>query len=139
MSRPDHRSEAEWREILSPEEFRVMRQKGTERPFTGEYWNVWQAGEYRCRCCGALLFDAATKFDAGCGWPSFHSAATPANVEEVEDFSHGMYRMEVVCTQCGAHLGHVFNDGPAPSGLRYCINSVSMRLDEAKRDTPDPA
>jgi len=123
--------EAEWREILSPEEFRVARMKGTERPFTGEYWNVWDAGEYHCRCCGAPLFNADAKFDAGCGWPSFSSAAVAENVSEIRDMSHGMIRTEVVCQQCGAHLGHVFPDGPEPTGLRYCINSVSIKLDKA--------
>lgn len=130
MTRKKEKTEAQWREILNPEEFRVMRQKGTERPFTGEYWNVWDAGEYRCRCCGAALFHSGTKFDAGCGWPSFHSPAVPDNVEELEDFSHGMYRTEVICQQCGAHLGHVFADGPEPSGLRYCINSASIRFEK---------
>jgi peptide-methionine (R)-S-oxide reductase len=128
MPRKIEKTEDEWRQLLEPEEFRVARLKGTESPFTGEYWNEWASGDYRCRCCGAELFDSAAKFDAGCGWPSFHSAAEPDNIDQVEDFAHDMYRIEVVCRQCGAHLGHVFDDGPQPTGLRYCINSASIKL-----------
>lgn len=126
------KSDEEWRQLLSEEEYWVTRRKGTERPFTGEYWNTWEPGLYRCRCCGAELFDAATKFDAGCGWPSFYEQTEANNVEEQLDTSHGMIRTEVLCKRCGAHLGHVFPDGPRPTGLRYCINSVSVKLDPAK-------
>ncbi|MCE1184138.1 peptide-methionine (R)-S-oxide reductase MsrB [Zoogloea sp.] len=132
MSRKITRSDAEWRALLSPEEYYVARQKGTERAFTGRYWNTTTPGRYHCVCCGAELFDAASKFDAGCGWPSFNTPSVPENVEEAEDRSHFMVRTEVMCSQCGAHLGHVFDDGPAPTGLRYCINSVSVKLEEEK-------
>ena len=128
MSRHVEKTEAEWRQALSPEEFRITRLKGTERPFTGQYWDTWADGSYHCRCCSAELFHSEHKFDAGCGWPSFYTAAEPDNIETVEDFSHGMHRTEVVCHQCGAHLGHVFEDGPNPTGLRYCINSASIKL-----------
>ncbi|MDG2047459.1 MAG: peptide-methionine (R)-S-oxide reductase MsrB [Halioglobus sp.] len=120
-----------WREKLTPEEFHVCREKGTERPFTGEYWNCTKDGEYHCRCCGETLFLSDSKFDAGCGWPSFFKAADAKMIEEVQDLSLGMMRTEVTCKACGAHLGHVFEDGPAPTGLRYCINSVSIKLQEA--------
>ncbi len=123
------KSDSEWRTLLSDEEFRVCRQKGTERPFTGEYWNTWSAGTYRCKCCGEPLFEAGAKFDAGCGWPSFYQPNNKNSIEEQRDTSHGMIRTEVMCRRCGSHLGHVFEDGPEPTGLRYCINSASIQLE----------
>jgi peptide-methionine (R)-S-oxide reductase len=126
---PAEVSETEWRERLTPEQFHVTRQKGTERPFTGEYWNCTDPGTYACSCCGTPLFDADHKFDAGCGWPSFWQPQLAGNIAEAVDASHGMRRTEVMCRVCGAHLGHVFPDGPPPTGLRYCINSVSLKLE----------
>jgi len=130
MSHKIEKTDAEWRAQLSPEEYVVTRQKGTERAFTGRYWDCHEQGKYVCTCCGADLFSSEHKYDSGCGWPSFHTAAVPENVEEAEDRSHFMLRTEVLCHNCGAHLGHVFEDGPAPTGLRYCINSVSVKLEQ---------
>ncbi len=123
------KDEAAWREQLTADEFYVLRQKGTERAFTGEYWNVWEKGAYRCRGCGETLFQSDTKFDAGCGWPSFDRPAVEAAVVELQDTSHGMLRTEVLCQRCGGHLGHVFPDGPTETGQRYCINSLSIKLE----------
>lgn len=127
-NRKIRKSEKEWKETLTPEQYYVCRMKGTERPFTGAYSNFKEQGMYLCSCCGAELFNSETKFDSGTGWPSFWAPATRENIEEAEDLSHGMERIEVLCSQCGAHLGHVFNDGPPPTGLRYCINSVALRF-----------
>jgi peptide-methionine (R)-S-oxide reductase len=123
------RSDAEWRSTLTPEQYRVLRQKGTERAFTGSLWDEHRAGTYRCAGCGAELFSSDTKFDSGTGWPSFGAPADPEAVDTETDRSMWMTRTEALCASCGGHLGHVFPDGPAPTGLRYCINSASLRLD----------
>ena len=122
------KSEAEWKKQLTPEQYHVTREAGTEPAFTGKYWKTKEAGTYHCTCCGELLFDSKTKFDSGTGWPSFYQPADPNSVAEHKDSSYGMVRTEVRCATCGAHLGHVFEDGPVPSGLRYCMNSASLEL-----------
>ncbi len=124
------KTDEEWRKELTAEEFLVTRQAGTERPFSGVYWNETREGVYCCKCCKQPLFASNTKFDAGCGWPSFYEALSDEAVVKREDLSLGMRRIEVLCARCDAHLGHVFPDGPPPTGLRYCMNSVSLRLQD---------
>jgi peptide-methionine (R)-S-oxide reductase len=120
------KSEEEWRKQLTPEQYNVLREHGTERAFTGQYWNHHEDGSYTCAGCGQVLFTSDTKFDSGCGWPSFFDSISPDKIVKREDNSYGMHRIEVLCSKCGGHLGHVFEDGPNPTGLRYCINSASL-------------
>lgn len=134
MSNKVTKTEAEWKKTLTPEQYRVLRQKGTERAFTGAYWNTKDKGTYRCAGCGEVLFASDTKYDSGCGWPSFYAPAATNAVSEATDRTLGMVRTEVLCSKCGGHLGHVFDDGPQPTGLRYCINSVSIKFESAAED-----
>lgn len=135
MAERVERSESEWREGLTPEQYEILRQGGTERAFTGAYWDAKDEGTYRCAGCGTALFASDTKYDSGTGWPSFYEALDQDRVTLAEDRSHGMVRTEVRCAACGGHLGHLFDDGPDPTGLRYCLNSAALELDPEARGT----
>ena len=122
------KTDAQWRAELDPTQYRVARQSGTESPFSGQYWDHWDKGKYNCVGCGTPLFDSATKFDAGCGWPSYNQPINSEVIERVRDTTHGMVRVEVRCNNCGSHLGHMFEDGPEPTGERFCINSAAINF-----------
>ncbi len=139
MKFPLQRTEEEWRKLLTPEQYHVLREAGTERAFTGKYWDTKTPGEYRCAACGEILFKSADKFDSHCGWPSFSEVAALGKVIERKDTSYGMIRTEVLCGNCGSHLGHVFDDGPGPKGLRYCINSASIDLGDTNLPSFKPS
>jgi len=130
-----NKSKDEWKQILKPEEYKVLIEKGTEYPGTGEYNLFFENGSYKCRACGNVLFDSDTKFESHCGWPSFSDVHKNDAIKEIPDSSHGMVRTEVVCAKCGGHLGHLFDDGPNPTGLRYCINSVSIKFEKDSSKT----
>lgn len=132
---PVVKSDQEWRQSLTPEQYQILRKKGTEAPYTGQYWNHKATGTYSCAGCGQELFQSDTKFESHCGWPSFWDAVDPQRIQFVDDSSFGMRRVEVLCSRCGGHLGHIFNDGPPPTGQRYCINSASLVFEEGEPET----